>query len=363
MSEKPKYLQVADILRREIAGGAFRDGDTLTTEEELRLRFRVSRQTVRQAISLLEEDGLVDRRRGSGTYVRHGPRKRQGLPQIAVLMGYLTDYISPAIISGIESVITEYGAVMTLGATRNDPGLERALLERMMDGQVDGLIAEGCRSGEQTMNADCYRRFLERNIPVVFLNSYFRELPEIPRVAMDDYAGGRHAAEEMYRRGYRRPAAIFKTDDLQGQERERGFREGFAAFGVSLQEENCLNFGTEERMILFSMARGKSFMDRLARLEADSLICYNDVIAMYAMEELRQRGVRLPEDLGVMGFDNAPLSSMTRPPLTTLGHPQEKFGALAAEKLLRMMEGEPEQGEELPWILVERDSLPTRTKP
>ena len=58
MAEQPKYLQVADILRKEIAEGVFRDGQTLLTEEELRFRFNVSRQTIRQAIALLEEDGL-----------------------------------------------------------------------------------------------------------------------------------------------------------------------------------------------------------------------------------------------------------------------------------------------------------------
>ena len=86
VAEQPKYLQVADILRKEIAEGIFRDGQTLMTEEELRQRFNVSRQTIRQAIALLEDDGLVDRRRGSGTYVRHGPRRRaQGTLHVGVV--------------------------------------------------------------------------------------------------------------------------------------------------------------------------------------------------------------------------------------------------------------------------------------
>ena len=92
MAEQPKYLQVADVLRKEIAEGIFQDGQTLMTEEELRFRFNVSRQTVRQAIALLEDDGLVDRRRGSGTYVRHGPRKRQGTIHVGVVTTYITDY-------------------------------------------------------------------------------------------------------------------------------------------------------------------------------------------------------------------------------------------------------------------------------
>jgi len=70
MAEQPKYLMVADTLRREIAEGLFLDGQKLMTEETLRDRFGVSRQTVRQAIALLEDDGLVDRQRGSGTYAR-----------------------------------------------------------------------------------------------------------------------------------------------------------------------------------------------------------------------------------------------------------------------------------------------------
>ena len=357
MAEKPKYLQVADSLRREIVEGSFRDGDTLCTEEILRMRFQVSRQTIRQAIALLEDDGLVERRRGSGTYVRHGPRRRQGLPRICVLTGYITDYISPEIISGIERVISERGAVMTLSATRNDPAVERALLERMMEGQIDGLIAEGCRTGEKTPNADCYRRFAERNIPVVFLNGYYRELPSIPRVAMDDFGGGRQAAQELLRRGYRRPAAMFKADDLQGQERERGFRQMLQEQGIPLAEENVLHFGTEDRMNLFAEDRVIRFLDRLAAGGADSLVCYNDVFAFFAMEGLRERGVRIPEEIGVIGFDNAMFSQVSQPPLTTLSHPKERFGALAAEKLIQMMDGRRVESEEMPWALVERQSL------
>lgn len=74
---EPKYQSVADALRHDIATGLYRDGDTLLTEVELKDKFGVSRQTIRQAISLLENDGLVVRRRGSGTYVTHGAAQAQ----------------------------------------------------------------------------------------------------------------------------------------------------------------------------------------------------------------------------------------------------------------------------------------------
>ena len=249
MAEQPKYLQVADILRKEIAEGKFRDGQTLMTEEELRMRFNVSRQTVRQAIALLEDDGLVDRRRGSGTYVRHGPRRRlQGTLHVGVVTTYITDYIFPNIVSGIESVLSENGVVRNLSATYNNVKTERNILERMLDGQVDGLIVEGARTARENENEDLYRRLAERNIPVLFMNSYYPGMMNVPHVVMDDYGGGRIAAREVLSRGYRRPGGMFKVDDLQGKERLKGFLDEMRAGGISIPDDRLLLFSTEERM-------------------------------------------------------------------------------------------------------------------
>ncbi|MBR6442354.1 MAG: GntR family transcriptional regulator [Clostridia bacterium] len=358
MAEQPKYLQVADILRKEIADGVFRDGQTLMTEEELRFRFDVSRQTIRQAIALLEEDGLVDRRRGSGTYVRHGPRRRQGTIHVGVVTTYITDYIFPSIVSGIESVLNENGVVMNLSATYNDSRTERNILERMMDGQVDGLIVEGARTAKQPENEDLFRRLAQRNIPVLFMNTYYPELVNVPHVVMDDYGGGRIAAREVLSRGYRKPGGMFKVDDLQGKERLKGFLDEMRDEGVIIPDERLLLFGTEQRMNWQNTPEGKAFVDRLVRREADCMTCYNDVFASSLMSILQGRGMKLPEDMGFIGFDNAVYAEMTNPKLTTLGHPKEAFGALVAEKLLRMISGEKERSVNMAWTLIERESLP-----
>ena len=358
VAEQPKYLLVADTLRREIARGVFRDGQTLMTEEDLRLRFGVSRQTIRQAIALLEDDGLVDRRRGSGTYVRHGPRRRQGTIHVGVVATYITDYIFPSIVQGIESVLNNAGAVMSLSATYNDSRTERSILERMLDGQVDGLIIEGTRTASEPPNADLFLRLAERNIPVLFMNGYYPGISQVPHVVMDDYAGGKMAASIALDRGYRRPAGIFKTDDIQGEERLAGFQDEMDARGIDVPPERLLLFGTEERMNLFDTPAGVDFINMLVRKEADCVIGYNDVFAATLMGILLTAGMHLPEDMGVIGFDNATFSPMVQPPLTTLGHPKEKFGAMAAEKILRMIDGEKEKSVSMPWILAERESLP-----
>lgn len=358
MAEQPKYLQVADTLRKEIAEGKFRDGQTLMTEEELRFRFNVSRQTVRQAIALLEDDGLVDRRRGSGTYVRHGPRKRQGTVHVGVVTTYITDYIFPSIVQGMESVLNANGAVMNLSATYNDGRTERNILERMLDGQVDGLIVEGTRTAMAAENYDLYRRLEERNIPLLFMNGYNPELSQIPHVVMDDYGGGRIAAQEVLSRGYRNPGGMFKTDDRQGKERLKGFLDEMNSQGIRVPDDRLLLFGTEERMTLLKTAKGQAFVKKLLKGNVDCMTCYNDVFAISLMAILQKEGMKLPEDMGFIGFDNATFAEMVEPKLTTLGHPKEAFGALCAEKLLRMIAGEREKSVSMNWTLIERESLP-----
>ena len=358
MAGQPKYLLVADTLRKEIARGVFRDGQTLMTEEELRVRFDVSRQTVRQAIALLEDDGLVDRRRGSGTYVRHGPRRRQGLIQVGVVATFITDYIFPSILQGIEGTLNKTGAVMNLSATYNDSRTERDILERMLEGHVDGLIFEGTRTAKETPNADLFERFAERNIPVLFINGYYPGMDRFPHLLMDDYNGGKTAAAVALDRGYSRPAGIFKTDDLQGEERLEGFMDEVRNRGVEVPKERLLCFGTEERMTLYDTPAGQDFIRMLKNREADCVICYNDIFAATLIENLRLEGLRMPEEMGFIGFDNASFSGVMRPALTTLGHPKEEFGAMAAEKVLRMIGGEKEKSVHMPWNLIERESLP-----
>ena len=228
----------------------------------------------------------------------------------------------------------------------------------MLDGQVDGLIVEGTRTAMQAENLDLYRRLEERNIPLLFMNGYNPELSQIPHVVMDDYGGGRIAAQEVLSRGYRKPGGMFKTDDRQGQERLKGYLDELASHGVEVPESRLLKFGTEERMTLLYTEKGQDFVKKLLAGEADCMVCYNDVFAVSLMAMLQQAGMKLPESMGFIGFDNATFAEMANPKLTTLGHPKEAFGALCAEKLLRMIAGEREKSVSMAWTLIERDSLP-----
>ena len=128
--------------------------------------------------------------------------------------------------------------------------------------------------------------------------------------------------------------------------------------GVIIPDEHLLLFGTNERMSWLINPEGTKFIERLKNHEMDCMTCYNDVFAVSLMNRLTQEGMKLPEEMGFIGFDNTAYAEMATPKLTTLGHPKEAFGSLAAEKLLRMIDGERERSVNMAWTLVERDSLP-----
>ena len=351
-----KYQSLADVLRQEIAAGQYPLESALPTEAELSRRFSVSRQTVRQAVNLLENDGMVYRRQGSGTYVTNRPRRRVGERTVGVITTYITDYIFPSIVRGIESVLSASDCVMTLSATYNRPERERALLERVLQSTVDGLIIEGTQTALPTPNLDLYQRLREHNIPFVALHGCDPRLGDAVSVTMEDRQGGRMAVEALLRSGHRSLGGVFKRDDIQGPHRYEGFEQALRERNVSPAEADVCWFSTENKAAFFRKPAGQVFLRRVGS-ELNGIVCYNDEIALALLDALGAQGLSVPDDVSLVSFDNSAYSTVCHPRLTTLAHAKEAFGRRAAELLLRMMSGQREQSVCLPWTLIERESV------
>ena len=156
MAFVPKYAFLVNWIKDQILHGDLNCGDRLYSENELCSIFDVSRQTVRQAIGILEQEGVVTRRRGSGTYIlwrkTHG---RTGTKKIGVISTYVGEYIFMDILRAVESVLSGQGYVTQVSFTRNDPENERRALRSMLDSDVDGVIVESNTSygGRRASNA------------------------------------------------------------------------------------------------------------------------------------------------------------------------------------------------------------------
>lgn len=350
-----KYTIVADEIRNAINSGKIAPGSRLETEEALSVRFGVSRQTVRHAISILADEGLIIRRQGSGTYVLDEKDvRRRRTKTIGVVTTYISEYILPSMIRGIEEVTSKRGYSFHIRSTGNRMDNEKDVLNDFLQNPVDGLIVEGSKTAFPNPNLNLYRKIIQSGTPIVFLSGYYHALGDCIYVVTDDYGGGKQACELLIARGHRRIGGIFKADDNQGHDRFAGFIDAARAAGIELHDNNLLWFTTETRNMLFEGDNAKKMLDSLEGCSA--VICYNDQIAAPLLAELLRAGKRVPEDVAIISFDDSKYASLTPVKITSLGHPKEEIGRVAANKLLNMINGKKESPTVLDWTLVENES-------
>ncbi len=351
----PKYFTLMHWIRDQVAEGALQLGDKLPSEKELGERFSISRQTVRQATSVLENEGILERRRGSGTYIRSvlTEQPKGKTMNIGVVTTYLDDYIFPGIIKGIENVLTQHGYIMQLNITHNKIENETRILENVLQNGVDGLIIEPTKSGLPNLNTEIYKSLRHRGIPYLFINGYYPAMHS-PYIAMDDYACGKAAAEYLLAKNHTRIAGIFKSDDIQGHLRYAGCAKALQKQSLLFWDDSLLWFTTEDLEEDVQESFEKRVLSRIR--DCTAVVCYNDQIAMRLLCILEKHQKRVPQDFSVVGFDNADLSIGIG--LTTFQHPKEELGRLAAEHILAMIQRQDfEASYKFPPVFVERSSV------
>ncbi len=347
---KPKYLVLMEHLRAAIEKGVYAVGEKLPTEYELAKTMNMSRQTVRQALSLLESEGLIEKRQGSGTTVRaaRAPRPRTGT--VAVITTYIGEYIFPEMLRGIESVLSKNSVSPLLYATYNRIDNEQRILNDLVLKKVDGLIVEGTKTALPNPNVPLYRKLLDTGLPIVFIHGYYPELSQCVHVVADDHAGGMEAVKYLYGRGRRHFCGIFKSDDMQGLRRYSGFIEQLQKLKLPINDDHILWYTTETREQTVAMGLGR-IIDG-----CDALVCYNDEIALQVLELLGREGIQIPSDLAVVSFDNSSYSELAPIKITSLANDEFLMGQMAAKKLMGLLSGVKEASIKSPWKLVEKDS-------
>ena len=350
-----KYQAVINYIEGQIAAQVLRPGDKLPSENELAEQFGISRQTVRKAIGMLEEEGIVRRVKGSGTYLSFD--RRENLEQknsIAVVTTYVDSYIFPKTIQGIENVLFESGYSVQISFTNNTLEREKSILEDLLSrDDVAGVIVEGTKSGLPNPNLPLYRQLLSRKVPVLFINTYYPEL-DAPHVSLNDVEAARKAVQYLIDHGHRDIGAILKLDDGQGRQRYLGYLSAMYAAGLSVTDSRMVWIDTDESKQLAYCT------DKLLnRVEAcTALFCYNDQIAFQLIRILTGKGIRVPQDVSIISIDDSDLALHSEVPITSLPHPKEKLGAKAAEILLQLIAGRKKDATfEFDTRVVERESV------
>ncbi|MFB5268314.1 GntR family transcriptional regulator [Paenibacillus enshidis] len=336
---KPKYQVIIDDIKSNILSGAYSLGEQIPTEASLQDMYKVSRQTVRKAILELSNEGFLRSEKGSGTYVSNQYRSKSAggsnNKTIGVITTYISDYIFPSIIRGIEGRLNEDNYSLLLASTNNDVAQEKKALEMMLSFGVDGLIIEPTKSNLYNPNIAYYLSFKEQDVPFIMINAYYEEL-DVPFFCLDDVQSSYLATKELISKGHTQIGIIAKMDDLQGKHRMKGYIKALGEAKLRFHPEQVLSFDTETKQEL--SANLKEFLNK-NRDELTAIVCYNDEVGLEVVHVCRQLGISIPDELSIIGQDNSYIAKNANIKLTTLTHPQEQMGRDAADWVIKKLQG------------------------
>ena len=275
----------------------------------------VSEDTRRRVLGAIEELGFV--RNGSARDLRVGRSRTIGFVVLDVGNPYFTD-----VARGADGVVEQNASVLTLLEIGDDVDRQRRHLDNLEEQRVQGVLITPVDEEDPRLD-----ELVARGVPVVLVD---RRSPDGRRcsVAVDDVLGGRMAAEHLLERGHTRLGFIGGPRRLrQVAERLQGASEVV---------------GGADRMVLverpgLTLADGREAGEHLAGLRAGSrptaVFCANDLLAIGVLQALTTAGLRVPEDMAIIGYDDIAYAAAAAVPLSSIRQPREALGATAAQLL------------------------------
>lgn len=332
MAAKTKHEYVYIEILKKIKNNDLKEGDRLPSEQEMQNLYEVSRHTIRAALTRLENDGIITKEQGVGSFVSSNKQKNE-TKQIGVITTYLSDYIFPLTIRGIEEELTKAGYSTILASTNNNVSIEEQALKMMIDRNVDGLIIEPTKSSYYNKNIGLYLKIQEMGIPIIMINARYEEI-DFPIVAIDDMAAGYKSTLNLIENNHTKIGGIFKEDDRQGKERLKGYIKACQEFGIEYDSENIIMYETENQEEILNT----KVFDMIKEKRITGVVCYNDTIALRILEFIWNLGYQVPKDLSIVSHDNSSLSSMTKVKINSINHPKTELGRQAALSIVKMVE-------------------------
>jgi len=353
-----KYQIIAQELRAQMLSNQSIKSYKLPTEQELCIRYQVSRQTVRQALHTLEEEKLIIRRQGSGAYtVPQAELLRK--KKIILMISETNEYTYPGFISDIESVLRAQGLALSVLITHNDINIERTLLTQLLDQSVSILLIEGIQSSFSNPNIDLYEKIQLSGTPIIFINHHYPEIQNAAFICTDDIAGGHLLGEYLISNGLRNPAAILPDFSQNAKQRFFGLQTAYRDAFLSMPFQHIFWYA-ENDVHTLRLRQDTGFLTNAIRQFADKcdcFFCYSDEIAYWLIKELTYSGFSVPSQISVVSFDNSYLCTLSRPSITSLGLPIHEPGYTIGNMILDILHEEKTENKTLPWKLFPRGSV------
>ena len=325
-SPVPLYAQFAQELRNCIYNGSLESGSKLPSENQFSEQYGLSRMTVRNALSQLAHEGYIEKLQGKGTFVCFKKSVLSG--NIDVLLDVSYTYFAMHYIQSISDVLSSRGYSFVIHDTRDSQKEICGILEGILEKSSAGIILQPSHRIEPVMPElkAILARISAHGIPYIMLDHVYEGVPGL-KMIIDEYGGGRVAAEYLTDLGHRKIAMVCHSDFYENKPRMEGFQSVLDKRGCEslllLEADDSL----DEKLPEVIRSRGIT-----------AVFNYNDEVALKSMQILHKCGICIPEEVSIVGYDDTVIAAATNPQLTSVIHPKDALGRMAAEKVISLVE-------------------------
>lgn len=291
-----------------------------TVSRALKDHHSIGKKTKRAVLKLAEERGYQPNALAAGL-------RSNKTNTIGVITSWINRPFISSLISGVEMAVNKSGYNVIISQSHDSYEREVANARALYNSRIEGLVVS---LAMQTTKYDHFERFLNNNIPVVFVD----RVPEginTTKVVIDNEAAGYKATEHLIQQGCKRIA------HLGGARHRNVYRDRREGYLAALEK---YNIPIDEDLILENDVLSSEEGHKMARhllslgVPPDGVFSANDTAAVSVIQSARELGIRVPEHLAVIGFNNDPVATIIDPPLSTVSHPAIEMGMLAAQKVL-----------------------------
>lgn len=334
------YEQIAENIIESIHSHKY-GNNKIPTERELCQKYNVSRQTIRKALLICEENGLIDKRQGSGIYLSSSFQRTMN--QCVIIVPDKEEYIYPEIITNLEKNLSTINFTLKIYESHDSNIKEKKILEDLLKINVNTLIVTSSRNNLPTPNEDLYNKMLKKKTKIVFLGNPYPNLHNVSYIKFDDYYSGYSLAKRI-KSNEQNWCAIFLTDDRRCIDRYYGFIQCMADNDY-IYNENNIHWITHSDLLEIRYNNNINCIKKiLSKYEntPNIFICGQDEIAYSTIIQLKNTR-KLNDEIEFFSF----LSSYLKNILDVRLHSYEVDQSLLYTKIIEMILTESKKEKEV----------------
>ncbi len=339
----PVYMRVADDLRSKLGSAGFKAGQLLPSEHELSNAYNLSRGTIRKALDILASENLISRQPGRGTIILPPQAKTIEERRTIAVLWSIVRWIGADMLASIEKHLSAANCDILFSTSQHEPHKEAEVLERLLHTDLDGLILYATGNDK---NADLINAFIDKNIPIVLLDRFTPLLADkLSWVTSENFDGAYKLTKYLIDLHHERIAYVVWTPDCDAistlRERQAGYETAMTEAGLiplTLIQCGAEPEGQDRQQF------AETLFEFIDTHQPTAIFFHNDATIYRLYPFFRDWGMRIPEDLSVVGFDGLEIQfGLTPFDLTTARQDFTQLGYEAAHLLCQLIESPQQQ--------------------